>query len=178
MQLRASKVTEEVGQTDMEWHVPLKDIMTITGTWTPTIASNVIDLVHTAADAAFDLVVPITPPGARDETSRGAEIESVTVAYVVGTAAMDDAPAPTFYKQTVPVEGTLAVAVTAGGTWTFSLTTTSRKTVDEHTLVCTPGTPAFIATGEAWYMHLIAWDGATTTAFKIEDVLVKYTRRL
>lgn len=178
MQIRAEKITEESGQTDLQHHISLKDIATVTGTWTTPIASNVVGLSKAAADAAFDLTIPITPPGVRTTAARGVKITSVKMTYEAGTAAMDDAPAPTFYKQTVPAEGAATAAVAAGGTWTFSLTTTSRKTTDEHTLVCTPGTPAFVGDGEAWYMHLIAWDGATTTTFIIRDVVVAYTRAL
>ena len=78
-----------VNVTDISQFIPPAEILKTAGTWTPTIASNVVSDVRTAADAEFTLLVPLTLPGSLVGL-QGAKIISIDVWYKIATAAADD----------------------------------------------------------------------------------------
>lgn len=181
MEVRANKVTEENGQTDMEFFVGPSSFMMNTGTWTNTWSTRVPFRRRTAANANTGWSVPLNPPGVRQETSRGAKITAIDLYYAVGTEDAADFPTSGITVDKVTAAyGTAAAAATAGGSLTLSLTTTQRKVTasGQKVLTITLGTPAFINDGEMWWLGIDAVDMDTNGVLDIQGAVVKYTRCL
>ena len=76
-----------------------------TGTWTPTIATELVSNDRTAADAAFDVMIPIPIPS-NSVALEGSKLESVDIWYSIGTAAADDFATAEIVKQTLGADDT------------------------------------------------------------------------
>ena len=59
------------------------------GTWTPTIASNVVSMVRGAAAAACTVLIPILISG-NASGFKGSRLKSIDVWYTIGTANLTD----------------------------------------------------------------------------------------
>ena len=166
-----------VNVTDICQFVPPSLIQKTLGTWTPTVASNLITDVRTAADAAFDLLIPLVLPGS-EVALQGAKIKSVDVWYIIGTAAADDFATVEVDKVTLPVDGTAPTGAAVSSTCDAAHDTAAeRLAVDEHKMTVTITAPAFVEKGAAYYLHLNV-DAAATTVFSIVGAQVNYTLRL
>ena len=166
-----------VNDTDICQFIPPSLIQKSAGTWTPTVISNLVSDVRTAADAAFTLVVPLNLPGS-SLGLQGAKIESVKVWYKIGTAAADDFATVEIDKATLGDNGDAS----SGAEITTSIdedndTAAERKTVDEHTMLVTLETPVFIEDDVAYYLVMVV-DAAATTVFTLYGAQVNYTLRL
>ena len=176
MEVRAEKVTEEVGQTDCVMFVSPMVCQgeASTDKFTRGVASNVPYLVsaQTTAEAAV-VYIPVTPPLVRDETSRGVKLTSVKVHYdldVEGTAASFK-----LWKTTRNADGTIASA--AEVTCTSDHTEAQLYSVDEHVAELTVTTPAFLAENESLHVEL-SITKKTTTDFSFYGAWAYFIRAL
>lgn len=74
-----------VNITDISQFISPLEITKILGTWTPTISSNIISDVRTAAAADTTLLIPAVLPGS-SIALQGAKLESFDVWYRIATA--------------------------------------------------------------------------------------------
>ncbi len=176
MEVRAEKVTEESGQTDMKWWVSphMCGYHAATDTFVYDLTSNVpaMKSPQTTAEAAT-VVIPIPHQMARDASSRGCKITSIELYYdldVAGTAA-----SASIYKTTLQADGTIPSA--AEVTNTCDHTEAQLYSADEHKVTLTPSTPAFIDDNEAWHVELSITKAATTD-FTFYGALINWTRAL
>jgi len=176
MQVRAEKVTEEVGQTDCAVFISPMECHGIaaTDTFVPEAGSNLPSLhsPQTTAEAVV-VYIPIPHHLARTTALRGQKVTSIEVYYdldVEGTAA-----SLKLYKTTLVATGTIPTA--AAVTTTCSHTDAELYAADEHKAVLTITTPAFLADNEAYHVEL-SITKKTTTDLKFFGALVNFTRRL
>ena len=175
MEVRAEKVTEEVGQTDcFEFIAPgmcigvaATDVFVQGFDTLPRLVSP-----QTTAEAAV-VYAPIPVGLARTTGSRGQKVTSVKVHYdldVAGTAASFK-----LYKITRNADGTIASV--AEVTTTCDHTEAELYAADEHVPTLTVTTPAFLADGESLYVAL-SITKATTTDFSFYGAWVYFSRAL
>jgi hypothetical protein len=166
-----------VNVTDISQFIPPSAIQKTAGTWTPTIASNVVSDVRTAADAEFTLLIPLALPGS-DVALQGAKIKSIDVWYKIATAAADDFATVALNKVTlaanaVAVSGA-AVTVTCD---TDHDTAAERKAIADHKMTVTLSTEVFIDEAYAYVLSCVV-DAHANTAFTLFGARVNYTLRL
>ena len=163
--------------TDICQFIPPSDILKSAGTWTPTVASNLITDVRTAADAAFDLLIPIVLPGS-SIAKQGAKLVSIDVWYIIATAAADDFATVELNKVTLAADGTAPTGAAVTTTCdTDHDSAAERKAADEHKMTVTLSTPAFIEDDEAYWLHLNV-DAAAGTVFSLVGAQANFTLRL
>jgi len=167
-----------VHDTQMRQFIPPFMCGKTAGTWTPTIASNVVGDVRTAADASFTLLIPIALPSNATDL-KGAYLTSIDVWYKIATAAADDFTTVELEKMTLPASGTAvsgaAVTVTID---TGHDTAAERKAIgDAHKMTVTLSTPEWIDEDEVFYLQLVV-DAAATTAFTFYGARANFTLRV
>lgn len=152
--------------------IPASAAQKSAGTWTATLASNVLSDNRTAADAAFTIYVPINLGEMGQAYHGGAKIESIDVFYSIGTAAADDFATVELEKCTLPVTGTAvtgaAVTVTID---TGHDTAAERLAVAAHTMTITPAADLYLE-DDYYYALTMIVDAAATTVFKLFGVRV------
>ncbi len=167
-----------VNDTQMRQFIPPFMCGKTAGTWTPTIASNVVSDNRTAADASFTLLIPIfLPSNAAD--LKGAYLTAIDVWYTIATAAADDFATVELEKMTLPASGSAvtgeALTVTID---TAHDTAAERKAAgDAHKMTVTLSTPEWIDEDEVLYLQLVV-DAAATTAFKFYGARANFTLRV
>jgi hypothetical protein len=166
-----------VNVTDISQFIPPSAIQKTGGTWTPTIASNVVSDVRTAADAAFTLLIPLVLPGS-DVALQGAKIKSIDVWYKIATAAADDFATVALNKVTLAAD---AVAV-SGAAVTVTIDTAhdsaaERKAIADHKMTVTLATEVFIDEDYAYWLSCVI-DAHANTVLTLYGARVNYTLRL
>jgi hypothetical protein len=166
-----------VHDTHMRQFIPPFMCGKTAGTWTPTIASNVVTDNRTAADAAFTVLIPIFLLS-NSEDMKGAYLTSIDVWYIIATAAADDFATVELEKITLPADGDAptgaAVTITED---TDHDSAAERKAADEHKMTVTLSTPEWIDEDEVFYLELIV-DAAATTVFKLLGARANFTLRI
>jgi len=161
----------------MSQFVPPGEFFLAGGTWTPVSASSIWSYDRTAADATFWIYVPI-PILSNSVASKGSYLKSIEVMYGIFTAAADDFATVSLYKDTFSADGSLNITALIASTLdTAHDTAAERKAADEHRMVVTLDTPAWIDNEEAYHLDLTI-DAAATTVFKVYGALINYTLRL
>lgn len=159
--------------THMSQFIPPSAIQKSAGTWTPTLATDLVSDNRTAADTAFNLFVPIPIPS-NSEYRKGSKLLSVELYYSVGTAALDGFATVALKKLTLPATGTAVtgtdVAVTID---TGHDTAAERLATGEHTMTVTLDTPAYIDDGEGYVLYC-ACDAAATSVFKLFGAVANF----
>ena len=167
-----------VNDTTMCKFISALKAMFTAGTWTPTIAANVVANVRTAADGAFTALIPIDLP-ANSVALKGALLKSIDVFYAIGTAAADDFATVELEKMTlgvddVAISGAAVVTTCEAGHDTAA----ERLAVDtDHVMTVTLTTPVWIDDGDAFVLALIV-DCAATTVFSLFGARANYTMRV
>jgi hypothetical protein len=146
------------------------------GTWTPTVASNLVSNLRTAADASNTILIPIHMPG-NEVALKGAQLKSIDVWYRVSTAALDDFATVELEKVTLPAT---TVAPT-GAAVTVSIdtghdTAAERLAAAYHKMTITLTTPEWLDDDSAYYLNLVI-DAAATSVFTFYGCMVHYTFR-
>ncbi len=176
MEVRASKVTEEAGQTDGAVFIAPMMCQGIAATDTFLLeASSNLPSLHSPQTSAEAVVVYIPIPHhlARTASDRGQKVTSIEVYYdldVAGTAA-----SLKLYKTTL--KANLTIPAAAEVTTTCSHTEALLYAADEQKAVLTITTPAFLADNEAYHVELSITKAATTD-LKFFGALVNFSRRL
>jgi hypothetical protein len=148
-----------------------------------TVASNIWSNNRTAADAAFTLFIPVLIPS-NSVATKGALLKSIEFMYSVGTSAMDAVTSVKLYKNTLSAtaasgSGTIntvaeitAVTLDAGHN-----TDAERLAVDEHRLVLSLDTPAYIDNDEYYHVEIVC-DAAAGSVWKTFGAIINYTLRV
>ena len=147
------------------------------GTWTPTLASNVLSEVRTAADASFTIYIPIKIPS-NSKALKGAYLKTIDVYYKILTAAADDFATVELEKMIAPLDTVIptgsAPAITMD---TAHDTAAERKAVQEHKMTVTLTTPVWVDDDHYYVLTLIV-DAAATTVFTLYGARANYTLRV
>jgi hypothetical protein len=166
-----------IHDVSMSQFVPPNLFMFSVGTWTATIATSIWSMDRTAADASFYAFVPVLIPS-NSVANMGAYLKSIEVMYSIATAAADDFASVSLIKDTLAVDGTLNtkndIAITMD---TAHDTAAERLAIDEHRMVATLDTAAWIDNDEAYHLDL-GVDCAAGTVFKCFGAIINYTLRL
>lgn len=166
-----------VNVTDISVFVPPSMIGKSAGTWTPTLNSNKVYDVRTAADAAFSLIVPLVLPGSQVGL-QGAKIESVDFWYRIGTADADDFATVEVSKMVLtassvaPTGAAVAVSIDIAHD-----SAAERKAVDYHKMTVTLDTAEFIKIDTNYYLTMVI-DAAATTVVWLYGAQIHYILRL
>lgn len=163
-----------VHDTHMSQFIPPAAISKSAGTWTPSVASNIVKEARTAADAAFTLLVPIPIPS-NASALKGAKLKSVDVFYKIGTAAADD-------FASVELEKVGLAAAPSGEAVTITIdadhdTAAERKGMGDHMMTVAITTPTWLDDGDAYYLQLVV-DAAATTIFTLFGARANYELRV
>ena len=167
-----------VNDTHMSQFIPPFEIAKTAGTWTPTIAANLISDVRTAAGAAFTLIVPLKVPS-NASGLKGSYLKSVDLYWLnagadltsIATVAIDKVTLPTAQTGTAAAGTTVAVTVTSGNE-----TSAKRVTQATHHMIVTLDTPVWIDDDEAFYLSMVCVDGGGTT-FSLYGARANFTLR-
>jgi len=149
---------------------------TSAGTWTSTLASNVLSEVRTAAAAAFTGYIPIKIPS-NSKVLKGSYLKSIDVYYKIGTAAATDFATVELEKMIAPLDTVIptgsAVTITQDAAHD---TAAERKAVAEHKMTVTLTTPVWVDDDHYYVLEIIV-DCAATTVFTFYGARVNYTMR-
>jgi hypothetical protein len=166
-----------VHDTKMSQFIPPSMIYKSAGTWTPTLASNTVGDVRTAADASFTLLIPILLPS-NDDKLKGAKLLSVDVHYKIGTAAADDFATVELEKMSISAAGAVTgAAVSAVTIDTDHDTAAERKAVDDHFMTVELDSPAWVDKDEVYWLALVV-DAAATTVFTLWGAKANFELRV
>ena len=134
------------------------------GTWTVSLASNVVKAARGTADASFTTTIPIPIPS-NASALKGSRLKSIDVWYTIATAADDFATVElekvTLPANTVTPTGAAVSAVTLDADHD---TAAKRLAAASHKMTVTLTTPTWIDDDEAYYLTLIV-DCAAGTVF-------------
>ena len=177
MEVRAEKVTEEVGQTDcFEFVGPGMCIGVSTNdTFVQKFVSSMPTLQSPATTAEAAVVyVPVPAALAREAASRGYKLSSIKVHYDLDNAGT--AADLGLYKVTLAADGTIAVVASEIAT-TCDHTDAQLYAADEHVAELTVTTPAFHGDDEMYYA-LLSVTKATNTNLSFFGAWLYFTRAL
>ena len=163
-----------VHDTSMSQFIPPNACHYNTGTWTQVagqVAGTIV--MHKGATAETTKVtIPILVPS-NSVGLKGSLLKSIEVDYEVLVA---DCTSITATLNKVTRGADLAVAVVAAVTQTQSPTAALSKVVDQHKLVVTITTPAWVANTE-YYLLELSCVAAATTQIDILGAVANYTSR-
>jgi hypothetical protein len=161
----------------MHQFIPSAMILKSAGTWTPSVASNVVKEARTAADASFTLLIPVSLPQSAN-LNNGARLKSIDVYYKVLTADCDDFATVELEKMALPANTAAptgaAVATTPDGSHD---TATKRKAQGEHSMTVSLDTPAYMGKDDAYVLQLVV-DAAAGTVFTLYGARANFDLRL
>jgi len=147
------------------------------GTWTPTITSDVIANVRTAAAAANTIFIPLEVQG-NSAYREGSMIFSVDIWYTIGTADLTDFATVTLEQVTLPGD---AVAVTGANNTGITLDATHntaalRKAQGQHKMTVTITTPIWVPKTTAYYIQLII-SAAASSVLTLYGAQINFVER-
>ena len=169
-----------IHDTHFSQFIPIEAATYTAGTWTPTLANNILANVRTAADASFTIYIPIPVPS-NDNALKGAKLKSIDVYYNMETAAADDFATVELEKMTLPPDASGSAVAVSGA----AVTTTEdsghdsaaeRKATGMHTMKVSITTPLYIDDKEAYYLTLTV-DAAATTDFTYYGAVANFELR-
>ena len=166
-----------VNVTDISQFVSPFQITKLLGTWTPTIAGNIISDVRTAAAADTTLMIPIPIPGS-EVGLQGAKFKSIDVWYKIATA---DPTGFTVVLNRVALSAD-GVAVAGANITAITLdsnhdTAAKRYAQDDHKMTITLDDETFIQEGYAYWVSCVVSCHANTV-LSLFGARVNYTLRI
>jgi hypothetical protein len=165
-----------LNDTKMAQYIPASAIQKSAGTWTATLASNVLADVRTAADATFNIFVPVRVPG-NAGALKGARLKSVELLYKVATAAMDSVTTVELEKCTVSSAGAVTGAAVTVTLNSAEDTSAKRFAVADHRVIATLTTPEWVD-NDCYYVLYVTFDAAATSAFTLYGAIANFDLRL
>ncbi len=163
--------------TQMAQYIPASAIQKSAGTWTPTLAANTVADVRTAADANFNLFIPIKVPS-NAAILKGARLKSIDVYYSIGTAAMDDIATVELERMSLnPNASAVTGAVVPITIDTNNDTTAKRRTMAAHKMTVTLNTPAWVDDNDAYVLYILC-DAAATSIFNLFGAVANFDFRV
>ena len=147
------------------------------GTWAADYDTEVIKNVRTAADAEFDIVIPIELP-ASEKVNQGARIKSIDIWYDVATAALDGFTGPVLAKMTLAANDDNIT----GSSVTITIDTAHDTeaeciTTGDHKLTITPSAEFYLEDDYAYYLKFTV-DAAAASVFSFFGAQINYELRL
>lgn len=166
-----------MNNTHMSQFIPPASIQKSAGTWTPTVSTDLVGDVRTAADTAFTLVIPVPIPS-NSEYRAGCKLKSIDVWFKIATADCDDFATVALKKKTLTAD----TAAVTGADVTVTIdtgndTAAERKAQGSHTMTVTLATPVYIDDGEAYELTCVV-DAAAGTVFTLYGARANYELRL
>ena len=165
-----------VHDTHMSKVIPCTEMLPITGTWTE-VAGQVAGTIckHKAAAAQTAVVyIPITIPS-NSAALKGSKLNSVEIDYEVLVAACTSVTAA-LTKVTRGADGAVAVVATVAGAQDLAAATDAAD-VDQHKLIFTVTTPAWIDNDE-YYILTLTLVAAANTTIDVLAAIANYTARM
>ena len=148
-----------------------------TGTWTPTIAANLITNVRTAGLNWFKILIPILVLS-NSAGKRGAYLESIDTYYKIATEAMTLIDGLTIDKITLGADGAACAGVTVAVSQdTGHDTNNERRDIEDHTMTTTITTPVWVDNDEHFAGCLKVIPGAAGV-FTFIGARINYTLRI
>jgi hypothetical protein len=164
-----------VHDTAMSQYIPPNAMHYVTGTWTQAagaVAGTIA--MHKAAGAETAVVsVPICIPS-NSVAGKGALLKSIEIDYeqlLAGTTSTT----LTLNKVTRGADG--AVAVVSAVTITVNLDATTSKSQDQHKIIGTLSTPAYIDNDE-YYIAVLTFVCGGTVTLDVLGAVANYTLRV
>ena len=164
-----------VHDTAMSQYIPPTAFHIVTGTWTQA-AGQVAGTIamHKAATAETAVInVPITIPS-NSVALKGAYLKSVEIDYEILIA---DLTSITISLNKVTRGTDTNVAVVSAITVTQDITAANAKTVEQHKVIVSITTPAWIANTEYYLLKISAVAPATTT-IDLLGAVANFTERI
>jgi len=148
------------------------------GTWTPTVASDVLTMVRSAADASFTAMIPINI-NSNSIPLKGSKLVSIDIWYAIGTKDADDFATVDLNKVVYSPDDTAPSAAAVDITLdTGHDSAAERKVQDsDHCITITLTTPAWLDDGDFYWVELIV-DCADTTVFTFHGARANFTLRV
>lgn len=168
-----------VHDTHMSQFIPPNIFDFSAGTWAQAVASNVVSMNRSAADASFTALIPVLVPS-NASALKGAKLLSIDVWYSIGTKAADDFATVELEKMTLSPDDTAptGAAVTGVTLDTGHDTAAERLAVDtDHCMTVTIDDPVWVDDGDAYWLQLIV-DCADTTVFKFFGARANFELRV
>lgn len=160
--------------------VPLKDINATVGTWTLTLASNLLSLDKTAADNTSVLHIPVNIPRRAD--FYGVQLTAVNVFALVTTADLDAAPTMVLSRQDYDLVDATASATSAVTATTIATTAGAGVVVtadaDYRLWSFTVNSPAadYATEAKCDYHAALTINAAAGSVVKIYGVEIQYKK--
>jgi hypothetical protein len=145
------------------------------GTWTPTYGTNTVGDVRSAADASFNLFIPVKIDS-NSKDKQGAYLTSIDVFYTIGTAAADDFATVELEKMTVSSVGAVTGEAPTVTLDTGHDTAAERKATGNHKMTLTLSTPIWVD-DDVWLSVYCVVDAAATTVFTLWGARANFTFR-
>lgn len=164
-----------VHDTAMSQYIPPTAMHYVTGTWTQAAgAVSGTICMHKAAGAETAVVnVPIMLPS-NSVAAKGAYLKSVEIDYEQLSAGTTST---TLTLNKVTRGADTAVAVVAAVTITVDLGATASKSQDQHKIIGTLSTPAWIDNDE-YYLAVLTFVCGGTVTLDVLGAVVNYTLRV
>jgi len=145
-------------------------------TWTNEVKANGWLSSRTAADASFNLLIPVRLWG-NSAAYRGCKLVSADIWWEVTTAAMDEVTAY-IYQSILPINGDEFAAPTLI-VFTYDAghnDAAERITVDQHKMTVTLTTPVWVDEDDKFYIRIVG-DAALTSIFNFYGARLNFTFR-
>ena len=144
----------------------------VSGVWTRsrTAAAN-YKITRNAGATVEALAIEVPTLALRSTASKGRKITGLNLKYSIATAAANDVTVSIGYT-ILPANASAVAAASTLGTITYDAnhdTSAKRKTVAEHTMQVTFGSPVYLADAIGFEI-LVTVDAALTTAFSVSQV--------
>ena len=156
---------------------PFECVYLATGTWTPTIASNLTSNIRTAGLGWFKIAFPILVMS-HSVPLKGVRLQSVDTYYQISVEAMTLVGGLEISKITLGVDGTAcagaSVAVTQDAAHDSN---TERKAIGDHTMTTTITTPVWVDNDEHFWA-IVGITPNTNGIVKFLGARINYTLRI
>jgi hypothetical protein len=165
-----------VNDTAMSQFIPAINFAFSLGTWTPTLASNVVSNVRTAGAASCNVFIPILIPS-NLVALKGSRLKSIDVWYSIATADLTDFATVEIEAITLPANATLPTATTLASTQdALHNTAALRKAQQNAKMTITVTTPVWIADLLQYVVNLVL-SCAATSVVTFYGALIHYDAR-
>ena len=174
-----AKVTQVAGYTDYQAAVDFGKGYAGVGTWTASIASEMLILTRTPATETSTYYIPIPLPG-RTTTIKGGAISSIVIRYHTdgGHTGADDILF-TLIKTLGQANGTISTSSAVTTSYDANHDSAAKRwahgSVQYHTLTLTITTPEYQADGGQYFLKCATVDSDSGLAFVLRGVSVNYT---
>jgi hypothetical protein len=157
--------------------IPATSFAFSAGTWTPTLASNVVSNVRTATAASNNVFVPVLLPG-NSSGLKGSRLKSIDVWYTIGTADLTDFATVELELLTLPANAVAPTAAAVATTCDANHNTAALRKVQQNAMMSVIlTTPVWIADVAAYMLNMLL-NCAATSVVTLYGARANYDARL